>query len=135
MFRRFSIDTGIHLASLVIDEDATHTAGHARFRAACSCGRLPAHTAGTREEAYGVYLAHAATRVSPPALGGRVAVLVVAMAAVWGACYVAGQILTHGQGLTGTTAVVVAVAAHLTGLTAAFALMVGARRLIAPIRA
>ncbi|MFJ7258235.1 hypothetical protein ACIQWV_38355 [Streptomyces sp. NPDC098085] len=140
-FDRFAIDGGRHLPELVIDEDASTAAGTARYRAGCSCGQVPQHLAGTRDQAFAAHADHVSTRLGPsrgPArlpLGARAALLTVAMLAAWGACYTTGQIITHNQGLTGATAKAVLGGSHLAGLTLAFGLMLAVRRYIAPTRA
>ncbi|MEU8478106.1 hypothetical protein [Streptomyces hygroscopicus] len=141
MLDRFAIDDGCHLPEVVIDEDASTAAGTARFRATCSCGRMPRQGAGTREQALASHLAHVNTKIGPSKgpewlpVGARVVILVVAMLIVWGACYATGQFVTHDQDLTGATAKTVLGGSHLAGLALAFGLMVAVRRYIAPTRA
>ncbi|MFJ2819122.1 hypothetical protein [Streptomyces sp. NPDC087294] len=140
VFDRFVIDDGRHLPKPVIDEDASTAAGTARFRAECSCGRMPQHPAGTREQALAAHIAHVNAKTGPSRgpewlpVGARVVILAVAMLVVWGACYATGQIITHDQGLTGATAKTVLGGSHLAGLALAFGLMVTVRRYIAPTR-
>ncbi|MEU3356134.1 hypothetical protein [Streptomyces sp. NPDC037389] len=140
MLERFAIDDGRHLPTIVIDEDASTTAGTARFRATCCCDRMPRHPAGTREQALAAHIAHVKTKIGPSKgpnwlpLGARIIILAVAMLITWGACYAAGQIVTHDQDLTGTTAKTVLGGSHLVGLALAFGLMVAGRRYIAPTR-
>ncbi|MFI5987297.1 hypothetical protein ACIBEA_41310 [Streptomyces sp. NPDC051555] len=123
-----------------MDEDASTAAGTARFRAECSCGRLPRTAAGTRDQAAADHLAHAASRLAVargPArlpLGARTTILVTAMLAVWAASYATGQALTDHYGLDGATAKALLAGSHLAGLTVAFGLMVALRRFIAPTR-
>ncbi|MGW0844299.1 hypothetical protein ACWD26_30000 [Streptomyces sp. NPDC002787] len=141
MFDRFAIDDGRHLPEVVIDEDASTVAGTARFRATCSCGRMPQLPAGTREEALVAHLAHVQTKIGPSRgpqwlpVGARLIILAVAMLVIWGACYATGEVIAHGQDLTGAIAKTVVGGSHLVGLALAFGLMVGARRYIAPTRA
>ncbi|PNG22441.1 hypothetical protein [Streptomyces cahuitamycinicus] len=126
LFNPFLIDEGRHRPTFVIDEDGSFLHGQARYRAACSCGRMPPHLAGSRGEAERAHARHAATRLGPERLGLRVAALVVAMLVVWGACYATGRSLSDSRAVLG--------ASHLGGLTLAFGLMVAARRFIAPTR-
>lgn len=141
VFDRFAIDDGLHLPQPVIDEDASTAAGTARFRAECSCGRMPQHPAGTRDQALAAHIAHVNTKIGPAKgpewlpVGARVVILVVAMLAIWGACYATGQMITHDQDLAGATAKTVLGGSHLAGLALAFGLMVAIRRYIAPTRA
>ncbi|MEV7417716.1 hypothetical protein [Streptomyces sp. NPDC089919] len=141
MLDRFAIDDGRHLPQLVINEDASATAGTARYTASCSCGRMPGQTAGTRDQALAAHLAHVTTRTGPSKgphwlpVGARLLILAGAMALVWGLCFTAGQIITDTQDLTGAAAKAVLAGAHLTGLLLAFGLMVAVRRYIAPTRA
>ncbi|GAA2439766.1 hypothetical protein [Streptomyces glaucus] len=123
---RFLIDDGRHLPVLAIDEDSSFLHGQARYRAACSCGRMPPHPAGSREEAVRAHAQHAATRLGPEQLGLRVTALAVAMLVVWGTCYAVGRSLSDSRTVLAVT--------HLVGFTLAFGLMVAARRLIAPTR-
>ncbi|WP_371793784.1 hypothetical protein OG285_38500 [Streptomyces sp. NBC_01471] len=138
---RFAIDGGRHFPQIVIDEDASTAAGTARFRAGCTCGRMPQHLVDAREQALAAHLAHATAKAGPSKgpkwlpSGVRVVILVVAMLMVWGACYATGQIVAHGQDLTGATAKAVFGGSHLAGLALAFGLMVAVRRYIAPTRA
>lgn len=140
MFDRFAIDDGRHLPKPVIDEDASTAAGTARFRAECSCGRMPQTPAGTRDQALAAHIAHVTTKIGPSKGpewlpdGARVVILAVAMLVIWGACYATGQIITHDQDLTGATAKTVLGSCHLAGLALAFGLMVAVRRYIAPTR-
>jgi hypothetical protein len=141
MLDRFAIDDGRHLPKVVIDEDASAAAGTARFRVACSCGRMPRQPAGSRDEALATHIAHVNTKIGPSKgpewlpVGARLVILAVAMLVVWGACYATGQVITHDQELTGATAMTVLGVSHLAGLALAFGLMVAARRYIAPTRA
>lgn len=123
---RFLIDDGGHLPTPAIEENSSFLHGQARYRAACSCGRMPAHPPGSREEAERAHARHAATRLGPERLGLRLSALVVAMLAVWGTCY------ATGRSLSGSSAVLAV--SHLAGLALAFNLMVAARRFIAPTR-
>ncbi|MFD5342972.1 hypothetical protein [Streptomyces anulatus] len=140
VFDRFAIDDGRHLPQPVIDEDASTAAGTARFRAECSCGRMPQHPAGTRDQALAAHIAHVNTKIGPAKgpewlpVGARVAILAVTMLVIWGTCYATGQTVTHDQDLTGATAKTVLGASHLAGLVLAFGLMVAVRRYIAPTR-
>ncbi|MFD8727777.1 hypothetical protein [Streptomyces sp. NPDC059611] len=140
MFDRFAIDDGRHLPKPVIDEDASTAAGTARFRAECSCGRMPQVPAGTREQALAAHVAHVTTKIGPPKGptwlpgGARVLILAVSMLVLWGACYATGQFVANGQDLTGATATVVLGGSHFAGLALAFGLMVAVRRYIAPTR-
>ncbi|WP_433860311.1 hypothetical protein [Streptomyces kronopolitis] len=137
---RFAIDDGRHLPELVIDEDASTAAGAAQFRASCSCGRMPSLPAGSRDQALAVHLAHVKTKTSAPKgpqwlpEGARVIILAVAMLAVWGACYAAGEVITHETALTGTPAKAVVLGSVMTGFSLAFGLMVATRHYIAPTR-
>ncbi|MEV1092389.1 hypothetical protein [Streptomyces microflavus] len=54
------------------------------------------------------------------------------MLIAWGACYATGQVVPHGQDLTGAASKTVLVGPHLAGVALAFGLMVAARRYIAP---
>ncbi|MFJ7416742.1 hypothetical protein ACIQWZ_39025 [Streptomyces sp. NPDC098077] len=64
VFDQFAI--GLHLPQPVIDEDASTAAGGtARFRAECSCGRMPQHLAGTRDQALAAHGAHVNTKIGP----------------------------------------------------------------------
>ncbi|MCW8383924.1 hypothetical protein [Streptomyces justiciae] len=140
MLDRFAIDDGRHLPKIVIDEDASTAADTARYRAACSCGRMPQQPAGTRAQALAAHLAHVNTKIGPPKgpqwlpVGARIVILLVAMLAIWGACYATGQIITHDQALTGAAAKGVVGGSQLMGLVLALGLMVGVRRYIAPTR-
>ncbi|MEU5978504.1 hypothetical protein [Streptomyces sp. NPDC047315] len=140
MLDRIGVDDGRHLPELVIDEDASTAAGAARFRADCSCGRMPRHPAGSRAQALAAHLAHVSTKTDPPKgsewlpIGARVAILAVTMLTVWGACYATGQIIAHEQSLAGATAKAVLGSSHLAGLALAFGLMAAVRRFIAPSR-
>lgn len=133
MLDRFAIDEGRHLPKVVIDEDASTAAGSARFRADCSCGRMPQHSAGTRERALAAHLAHVKTKIGPSKgpkwlpVGARLALLVLAMLAIWTGCYIAGEALADGSKI-------IVGGAALVGFSLAFALMVAMRRYIAPTR-
>lgn len=141
MLDRFAIDDGRHLPAFVIDEDASSAAGEARYRAACSCGRMPPMPAGPQEQARAAHLAHVKTRLHPskgPAWlpeGARIALLALAMLATFAASYAGGQVIIHDQDITGATANLVIVSSVLSGYTLAFGLMVAVRRYIAPTRA
>ena len=141
MLDRFAIDDGRHLPEFVIDEDASSVAGSAQFRVTCSCGRMPEHLAGTRGRALAAHLAHVGTRLGPsrgPAwlpVGARLAILFVAMMALWGACLALGHVIIRHYGLTGGAAPAARVGFTLAGLALAMGLMVAARRYIAPTRA
>ncbi|WP_030382672.1 MULTISPECIES: hypothetical protein [unclassified Streptomyces] len=141
MLARFAIDDGRHVPEFVIDEDASTAAGAARFRATCSCGRMPRQMAGTREQALATHIAHVNTKIGPSKgpewlpVGARVVILGAAMMIIWGVCYGTGQILTHDHDLTGASAKTVLGGSHLAGLALAFGLMVAVRRYIAPTRA
>lgn len=137
---RFAIDDGLHLPRLVIDEDASVRAGTAQYRAACSCSQLNHPQPGTREQALLTHLDHTRSKLGPskgPAwlpVGARVTVLVLVMLIIWAVCYGTGQAAVHGQDLTGAAAKAVLGGSHLTGLGAAFSLMIAVRRYIAPTR-
>ncbi|MBZ2410844.1 hypothetical protein HX747_31020 [Streptomyces sp. L06] len=132
-FDRFAIDDGRHLPKIIIDEDASTAAGAAQYRATCSCGRMPAALAVTGEGALAAHLAHAATKTEPAKgpqwlpVGVRLALLVLAMLAIWVGCYIAGEMLADGSK-------VIVGAAVLVGFALDFALMVATRRYIAPTR-
>ena len=140
MLDRFAIDDGRHLPEIVIDEDSSTAAGTARYRAACSCGRMPQQPGGTHDQALAAHLAHVNTKICPPKgpqwlpAGARLVILAAAMLAIWGTCYATGQIITHDQALTGAAAKGALVGAHLAGLVLAFGLMLAVRRYIAPTR-
>lgn len=140
-FDRFLIDDGRHLPNYVIDEDASRAAGEARWRATCSCDRMPYHLAGSRDQAVTAHLIHVSERLAPAAgpewlpPGTRLVLLLLAMLAIWAACYVAGVLVTQQTDLTGAASKAVLAGAHLTGMVLAFGLMVLARRFIAPTRA
>ncbi|MFJ2628988.1 hypothetical protein ACIO6T_37940 [Streptomyces sp. NPDC087532] len=140
-FDRFLIDDGRHLPTYVIDEDASRSAGEAGWRATCSCDRMPYHPAGSREHALTAHLAHVSERLTPATgpkwipPGARLVLLLLAMLAIWAACYFAGVLVTQQTDLTGAAAKAVLAGAHLTGMVTAFGLMVLARRFIAPTRA
>lgn len=141
MLARFAIDDGRHVPEFVIDEDASTAAGAARFRATCSCGRMPRQMAGTREQALATHIAHVNTKIGPSKgpewlpVGARVVILAAAMMIIWGVCYGTGQILTHDHDLTGASAKTVLGGSHLAGLALALGLMVAVQRYIAPTRA
>lgn len=138
MLDRWRIDDGRHLPEYVIDEDASRAAGRARWRAVCSCGRMPRHEAGVPGEVMRAHLAHVTSRTGPsrgPAwlpVGLRVALLLVVMAAVWVGCYAAGQAAPGWWALTGASAAAARLGGVLAGWAAAFGLMVGCRRWVAP---
>ncbi|MEU2770675.1 MULTISPECIES: hypothetical protein [Streptomyces] len=140
VFDRFAIDDGQHLPKPVLDEDASTAAGTARFRADCSCGRMPQTPAGTRAQALAAHIAHVNTKIGPSKgpewlpIGARLVILAAAMLIIWGACYATGQNVTHDHDLTGATAKTVLGGSHLVGLALAFGLMVAVRRYIAPTR-
>ncbi|MGK4909679.1 hypothetical protein [Streptomyces albus] len=140
MFDRFAIDDGRHSPDLVIEEDATHAAGTARYRVGCSCGRMPQQTADSGRQALAMHIAHVRAKVGPsrgPAwlpVGARVVLLAAAMLATYGACYATGQALINGQDIAGATATLVLAGFHLAGLGCGFGLMVATRRYIAPTR-
>ncbi|MFJ8785790.1 hypothetical protein [Streptomyces sp. NPDC102476] len=135
------VDDGRHLPTYVIDEDASRAAGEDRWRATCSCDRMPAHAAGSREHALLAHLAHVSERLAPASgrkrlpSDARVVLLLLAMLAVWAACDVAGVLLAQAMDLMGAVHKAVLAGAHLTGMALAFGLMVLARRFIAPTRA
>lgn len=135
---RYRIDDGAHWPRFTIDEDASAAAGIARYRAACSCGRLPETPPGDHDQAVTAHLAHAMTKIGPtrgPAwlpLGVRIALLLVGMFLLWGGWYAGGQYVVHDFALTGGASVGVIGGCHVTGLLSAFALMVGVRHYIAP---
>ncbi|MGA5202776.1 hypothetical protein [Streptomyces variegatus] len=141
MLERFKIDDGRHFPAVRIDEDASTAAGAARWRAACSCGRMPAHPAGTRAQALAAHVDHARTRLGPtrgPAwlpVGVRIVVLLLLMLAVALACYFGGLALVEGYDLTGARAASVRAGSVLGGFASAFGLMVAARHFIAPTQA
>lgn len=138
---RFIIDDARHLPQFVIVEDASTSAGTARFRAECSCGRMPLLPAGTHRQAVDAHIAHVNHKLDAPKgpkwlpLNARIALLLTAMMTVWGGCYAVGQIITHDSALSGAAIKTIVVTAHLTGLLLALTLMVAARRYIAPTRA
>ncbi|MET9776154.1 hypothetical protein ABZ023_18170 [Streptomyces sp. NPDC006367] len=125
-FARFLIDDGRHLPAFTIDEDNSFLHGQARYRAECSCGRMPPHLPGSREEAERAHARHATTRLGPERLGLRLVTLTAVMLATWGACYATGRFLSDSK--------TVLAASHLVGVALAFGLMVAARRFIAPTR-
>ena len=139
MLDRFVIDAGRHLPQLVIAEDASTTAGTAHFQARCSCGRMPHHPAGTREQALAAHITHVNAKIGPSKgpewlpVSVRVVILMAAMLIIWGACYATDRIVA--QDLTGATAKTVLGSSHLVGLALAFGLMVAARRYIGPTHA
>lgn len=134
MLDRFAIDEGRHLPKVVIDEDASTAAGSARFRADCSCGRMPQHSAGTRERALAAHLAHVKTKIGPSKgpkwlpVCARLVILMLAMLAIWTGCYIIGEMLANGSKL-------IVAGSILTGFALAFGLMVATRHYIAPTRA
>ncbi|MBD3004833.1 hypothetical protein [Streptomyces sp. 5-10] len=140
MFGKFTIDDGLHLPQIVIDEDASTIAGTAQYRATCSCDQMPRHPAGTHDQALAAHIAHISTRLGPSKgpewlpVGARLVILMVAMSIVWGVFYITGQAVIHQHHLAGATAKALIAGFHLTGLASAFGLMVAARRYIAPTR-
>ncbi|MER6605852.1 hypothetical protein ABT282_08025 [Streptomyces sp. NPDC000927] len=136
---RYNIDDGDHRPKYIIDEDASAKAGQARFRAACSCKRMPDLPAGTREEALAAHIAHVNTKLGPTKgpkwlpESARLAILLVAMVAIWIGCYAVGEMLADD--FTGVAAKMVVLGSVLTGFALAFGLMVATRHYIAPTRA
>jgi hypothetical protein len=141
MLDRYRIDDGRHLPEIVIDEDASTAAGAARWRASCSCDRMPATPPGTRGQALADHLDHARTRLGPPRgpawlpLEARLVVLLLLMLAVALGCYFGGLVLVDHYALTGPGAMSVRAGSLLGGFSGAFLLMVAARHFIAPTRA
>jgi hypothetical protein len=141
MLDRFRIDDGRHLPRLVIDEDASTAASAARFRASCSCGRMPTGPAGTREQALAAHLDHVSTRIGPPRgpawlpLGARITLLLALMLALALGGYAGGLTLVAHYDLTGPGAASARAGSLLGGFGLAFLLMVTARHFIAPTRA
>ncbi|MEV4506654.1 hypothetical protein [Streptomyces klenkii] len=137
---RFAIDDGHHAPRLIIDEDASSAAGAARFRTTCSCGRMPRHLPGSREQALAAHLAHVDTRLGPsrgPAwlpLEARLALLFVGCLALFGASILGAAALVEALHLTGTAALSARAGGVLVGFLAAGSLMVAVRRYIAPTR-
>lgn len=134
MLDQCAINDGRHLPEIVINEDASTAAGTARYRATCSCGRMPQHPAGTREQAVTAHTVHVNTCLGPSKpskwlpRSARVAILTYAMLSTWAACYVTGQVITHHYDLTKAAATIVLAGSHLIGLTLAFGLRVAVRR-------
>ncbi|MGW0651324.1 hypothetical protein ACWD4T_21340 [Streptomyces umbrinus] len=141
MLDRFAIDDGRHLPDIVIDEDASTRAASARFRAACSCGRMPLHPAGSRDQALAAHIAHVNTRTGPSKgpdwlpLEARLVLLVLGCAALWAGAFIGALTLADAMHLTGTGAAGARVGGVLTGFAAAGCLMVAVRHYIAPTRA
>ncbi|MFK8851122.1 hypothetical protein [Streptomyces sp. Ac-502] len=140
-FDRFLIDDGRHLLKVVIDEDASAAAGTARYRAHCSCGRMPAHTPGTGQQALAAHLAHVSTRLGPSRgptwlpEGARIVLLILGCAALFAGSVAAAFALDQGLRLDSPASQLVRVAGVLLGYLLAAALMVAVRRYIAPTRA
>jgi hypothetical protein len=138
---RFLIDDGLHLPEIVADEDASTRAGTARFRASCSCRRMPLSPPADRGQALAAHLDHVRTRLAPSRgpswlpVGVRIVVLLLLMLAVALACYLGGLALVDAYALTGASAASVRVGSVLGGFALAFLLMVAARHFIAPTRA
>ncbi|MFJ3679844.1 hypothetical protein ACIPPN_30055 [Streptomyces diastaticus] len=94
---------------------------------------MSAALAVTGEGALAAHLAHAATKTEPTKgpqwlpVGVRLALLVLAMLAIWVSCYIAGEALADGSKI-------IVGGAALVGFSLAFALMVAMRRYIAPTR-
>ncbi|GGN41088.1 hypothetical protein [Streptomyces fuscichromogenes] len=142
MLDRFAIDDGLHLPRIVISEDASAAAGgDARFRADCSCGRMPPHPAGTRDQALAAHIAHVSTRTGPSKgpewlpLDARVILLLLGCMALWAGSYTGSLALTDAMHLTGVGAAGIRIGGVLTGFAAAGCLMVAVRHYIAPTRA
>ncbi|WP_314223588.1 hypothetical protein [Streptomyces zaehneri] len=141
MFDRFAIDDGRHLPEIVIDEDASTRAGDARFRAACSCNRMPRHPAGSRDQALAAHIAHVNTRIGPSKgpdwlpLEARLILLVLGCAVLWAGAFIGALTLADAVHLTGSAAAGARVGGVLTGFAAAGCLMVAVRHYIAPTRA
>ncbi|MFD8509678.1 hypothetical protein ACFV27_00830 [Streptomyces antimycoticus] len=141
MLDRYRIDDGRHLPEIVVDEDASTAAGDARWRASCSCDRMPAAPAGTRGQALAAHLDHVRTRLSPtrgpswlPA-EVRIVVLLLLMLAVALGGYFGGLVLVDHYALAGPGAMSVRAGSLLGGFGGAFLLMVAGRHFIAPTRA
>ncbi|MGW7425819.1 hypothetical protein ACWGJB_38305 [Streptomyces sp. NPDC054813] len=141
MLDRFAIDDGRHLPEIVIDEDASAVAGEARFRADCSCGRMPRPPAGTRDQALSAHIAHVNTRIGPskgPAwlpLEARLALLFLGCLALCAGFFVGSIELADAAHLTSSAAAGARAGGALAGFAAAGCLMVAVRRYIAPTRA
>ncbi|MEU9405796.1 hypothetical protein AB0E08_08825 [Streptomyces sp. NPDC048281] len=142
MLDRFAIDDGLHLPRIVISEDASAAAGgEARFRADCSCGRMPPHPAGTRDQALAAHTAHVSTRIGPSKgpqwmpLGTRLVLLILSCMALCAGAYAGSLALTEAMNLTGAGAGAVRIGGVLTGFAGAGCLMVAVRHCIAPTRA
>jgi hypothetical protein len=128
MLQRFAVDDGRHHPTVVIDEDASTTAGTARYRVTCACGQMPPHTPGDEHHAYRAHAVHAAAVLGPAGTltGVRAAVLVVLLFLTWGAVYAAGEVVAAHYGL----GPLVPSLASLGGFAVAFAVMVAARRFV-----
>ncbi|MFI1258938.1 hypothetical protein ACH4U6_34900 [Streptomyces netropsis] len=140
MLDRFAIDDGHHSPRLVIDEDASRAAGTARFRATCSCRRMPAHLPGSREEALAAHLAHVDTRLGPsrgPAwlpFEARLALLVLGCLGLFGGCLLGATTLAGSLHLAGDAALGARAGGVLAGFVTAGSLMVSTRHYMAPTR-
>lgn len=141
MLNRFAIDDGRHLPEIVIDEVASAVAGGARFRVGCSCGRIPQHPAGSRDQALATHIAHVNTRIGPSRgpdwlpLEARLILLFLGCAALWAGAFIGAIAVADVIHLTGTGAAGARVGGVLTGFAAAGCLMVAVRHYIAPTRA
>ncbi|MEU2514716.1 hypothetical protein [Streptomyces syringium] len=140
MLERFAIDDGHHSPTLIIDEDASTVAGAARFRSSCSCGRMPHHPAGSRDQAVAAHLAHVSTRLGPsrgPAwlpVEARLLLLFVGCLALSAAGLLGSMALVEKLHLAGSASLGIPASGILAGFAAAGCLMVAVRRFIAPTR-
>lgn len=140
MLDKFLIDDGRHLPRLIPDDDASVAAGTARYRAHCSCGRMPYHAPGDQELALTAHAAHVSSCLKPAKgptwlpMSVRIALLLAAMFLTVMTAFVAGQIVVHRAEPSGVGAKATLVASQLAGYGLAFALMVAVRRYIAPTR-
>jgi hypothetical protein len=140
MFSRFAIDDGRHLPELVIDEHASNHAGATRYRAECSCGRMPSDPAATRDQALAAHIAHVNTRLGPSRgptwlpLEARLGLLFIACMALWAATFLGGHAAAEALDLGDTATAGARAGSVLAGFAAAGCLMVAARRYIAPTR-
>lgn len=136
---RFVIDDGRHLVRISTDREASAAAGAVLFRATCSCGLMDLSEPMDHHAALRAHMGHVETRIGPqkgPAWlpeGARIIMLMVAMMSVWAGIFIAGYVVARG--LDGTAADLTRAAFTVMGMGAAFTLMVGMRRYIAPTRA
>lgn len=137
---RFAIDDGHHSPRLIPDEDASSAAGAARFRATCSCGRMPRHRPGIPEEALAAHRAHVDTRLGPsrgPAwlpLEARLVLLLVGCLVLFASSLLGTTAVTRYLHATGAASLGIRAGGVLVGFLAAACLMVAVRRYIAPTR-